>query len=107
MICYLEVKGLIHALWYRRAADAGQVDAQISLGYCYDNGLGVGADATQAALWYRRAADAGNATAQYNLGCFYDTGEGVEADALQAAMWFHRAADAGSVDAKAWLTRCS
>jgi len=57
--------------WYRRAADAGDADAQFSLGGCYSQGDGVAKDAEQAVSWYRRAADAGDADAQFNLGVCY------------------------------------
>ena len=44
------------AHWYQRAADRGAADAQFSIGYLYDNGLGVEQDDTQAYLWYELAA---------------------------------------------------
>ena len=58
-------------VWYRRAADAGDVGAQYNLGVIYREGEGVEADATQAVAWFRRAADAGYAEAQFNLGVFF------------------------------------
>ena len=44
-----------HAAW-STLAYAGDVDAQFNLGTLYENGLGVEADAEQAARWYRAAA---------------------------------------------------
>ena len=43
------------AIW-SKLAYAGDVDAQFNLGTLYENGLGVEADAEQAARWYRAAA---------------------------------------------------
>lgn len=42
--------------WYRLAAERGSLRAQINLGHMYETGLGVAADATEAARWYRLAA---------------------------------------------------
>lgn len=44
------------AKWFLAAADKGHKRAQINLGYLYENGLGVTADAGQAAIWYARAS---------------------------------------------------
>ena len=47
--------GEARAIW-SKLAYAGDVDAQFNLGTLYENGLGVEADAEQAARWYRAAA---------------------------------------------------
>lgn len=44
------------ALWYRRAADAGDNRAKINLGLLYERGLGVPQDMQAALTWYRSAA---------------------------------------------------
>jgi len=54
--------------WYRRAAEAGNADAQFCWAICYSKGDGVAKDAEQAVLWFRRAAESGHADAQFNLG---------------------------------------
>ncbi|WP_369127221.1 tetratricopeptide repeat protein, partial [Providencia stuartii] len=53
--------------WIERAAQAGSVAAQGSLGYRYNQGIGVSKDQVKALEWTRKAADAGSAIAQYNL----------------------------------------
>lgn len=73
--------------WFRRAAEAGNVDAQGSLAFMYASGRGVARDDVEAATWYRRAADRGSAEAQYNLGIAYATGRGVAQDDLAAHVW--------------------
>ena len=47
--------GEARSIW-STLAYAGDVDAQFNLGTLYENGLGVDADAEQAARWYRAAA---------------------------------------------------
>jgi TPR repeat protein len=63
-------------------AEAGDVDAQFSLGVMLDRGLGTAEDPVAAAGWYR------------NLGLMYILGRGVEADDAAAARLFRYAADA-------------
>ena len=52
-------------VWYKRAAAAGNVDAQFNLGVFYDSGNGVAVDAAAAFEWYTLAAEAGNVKAQF------------------------------------------
>jgi TPR repeat protein len=83
------------AIWWRRAAEQGNVLAQCELAATYDKGLGVPQDYVQAAIWWRRAAEQGNAFAQYKLGLAYDRALGVPDDYTQAAIWWRRAAEQG------------
>ena len=57
--------------WYKKAADKGEVAAQVSLGTIYYQGTGAAQDYHQAAKLYLKADNQGNATAQYNLGVNY------------------------------------
>jgi hypothetical protein len=43
-------------LWYRKAADQGEVEAQLSLASCYLTGRGVAKNSQEAARWLRAAA---------------------------------------------------
>ncbi len=43
--------------WYRKAAEQGDVAAQLTLASCLITGRGAGKDAIEAARWLRRAAD--------------------------------------------------
>jgi TPR repeat protein len=47
---------------FRRAADEGNPLAAYDLGYCYEHGIGVPSDVSQAIGWYRRAAMHANDT---------------------------------------------
>jgi TPR repeat protein len=80
------------ALWYRKAADQGDPQAQGNIGRLYDLGKGVPQDAVQAATWYRKAADQGQAKAQNTLGDMYSEGKGVPKDKVLAYMWISLAA---------------
>ena len=48
----------------RHAAEQGDADAQFTLGFRYEYGLGVPQDDAEAVRWYRLAAEQGNASAQ-------------------------------------------
>lgn len=83
------------AAWYRKAAEAGNVDAQYNLASMYFGGQGVPQDYQQAAHWYMKAAEAGKAEAQFNLGLMYDKGEGVQQNYASAVFWYRKAAEQG------------
>jgi len=51
------------AMWWLRAARAGDVIPALRLGEAYEAGLGVRRSAETARDWYEQAATAGNATA--------------------------------------------
>lgn len=76
-------------------ADAGEPDAQHSLGMMYEYGRGVAQDDVEAARWYEKAAEQNNSEAQYRLGVFYDNGWGVARNDTLAAKWYERAAHRG------------
>ena len=78
-----------------RAAESGNLDAQLCLGSAYFQGLDVPRDDAQAAAWYRKAAEQGSAEAQYNLGLIYENGAGLPQDNRQAASWHRKAAEQG------------
>ena len=86
--------------YYTIAAEGGNGDAQFSLGYCYESGLGVAQDEKLAAYWYGKAAEQGNADGQLNLGYMYSKGHGVKQDYLEAIKWYEEAANQGNEDAK-------
>lgn len=74
-----------------RAAEQGDVKAQVNLGAMYYYSKDTKDDAA-AAKWFRLAADQGSAYAQFNLGMMTKMGHGVPKDLVQALMWFHLAA---------------
>jgi TPR repeat protein len=81
--------------WHRRAADLGNAMAMTQLGFAYQAGTGVAADARQAASWFRRAAEAGDPAGMTSWGVCLTLGEGVAKDEVEGAQWYLRAAAAG------------
>lgn len=65
--------------FYRRAANAGSLRAQLILDHCYKNGYGVQKDMDKAVELCRRVATVGAAKASTRLGLYHDDGVGVEA----------------------------
>ena len=45
--------------WFRKAAEQGDADSQLDLGWMYLDGLGVPKDEKEAAKWFQKAADQG------------------------------------------------
>lgn len=86
---------------WRPLAEAGHLDAQVSLAELYLNGLGVAADPVAGVAWYRRAAAAGDPVAQLNLGDFYARGFLVGRDLAEAFAWLELAARQGKTWAAA------
>ena len=93
-------------LVWRRAAEAGNVLAQLEIGAFYDPltmpaRAGFTPDAARAADWYERAALAGNAEAQRRFGLLLAKGgTGLSADAIKAKSWLQQAAAQNDADAK-------
>ena len=85
---------------FRNAAEQGNADALLNLGFMYNRGKGVPQDYAKALVWYRKAAEQGYALAQFNLGLMYHKGEGVKQDNAEAVMWYREAAEQGFADAQ-------
>ena len=81
----------------RDRAEAGDADAQFTLGEFYTAGEGVPQDDAEAVAWYHLAAQQGHAEAQFNLGVMYDNGKGVPQDDVEARRWYNLA-DAWSAE---------
>lgn len=82
--------------WYRKAADAGHVQAQVQVGNMYAEGEGVAQDYAQALRWFRMAAEKGNAEAENDVGMFHLMGMGVKQDPAEGARWLRKAAGHGN-----------
>lgn len=82
--------------WFKKAAEQGELLAQIELGDLYRHNRGGGTNPDrEAAKWYQMAADQGDANAEYLIGTFYEHGTGVAKDAAQASRWYRAAAEQG------------
>ena len=80
------------------AAEAGDADAQNTVGEIFERGLGGEPNYTAALVWYRKSAAQNNTRAQFNLGTLYEQGFGVEANQLEALNWYRRAWGIGEDD---------
>ncbi|MDR2882093.1 MAG: sel1 repeat family protein, partial [Azoarcus sp.] len=96
--------------WYRKAAEKGSVDAQLSLaglGVMFAKAATKDSEITkwneEAVKWFRRAAEKGNADGQRNLGLMYDNGRGVKKSDAEAIKWYTRAAEQGDVFSQYYL----
>src|SRR5262249_49414285 len=96
--------------WFRRAADAGDLEAPYYLGLLYSEGLRVPLDLREAANWYRKAARLGQPEATHLLaellrsdrapGAAVEGASGVlPADDIEAAHWLRAAAEMGDAGA--------
>jgi TPR repeat protein len=81
-------------------AEAGDAEAQYSLGVMYASGEVVAQDYQEAVKWYRLAAEQGNASAQYSLGFMYEEGRGVAQSDQEVVKWYTLAAELGNLDAQ-------
>lgn len=79
----------------KSAADAGDSDAQVNLGYLYARGHGVETDQQEAMRLYLLSAKQGNAEGMNAVGFKYRYGTGVKIDLPRAVHWFCRAAVSG------------
>jgi uncharacterized caspase-like protein len=80
------------ARWYRRAAEAGSMEAALNLGRMLKAGRGASHDPVEAARLLRAAADAGNGRAQLELAELLLEGMGVSKDEVEAARLLRLAA---------------
>ncbi|MCB1774635.1 MAG: sel1 repeat family protein, partial [Gammaproteobacteria bacterium] len=84
----------------RKAAKAGNAEAQFRLGVMYGNGDGVALDHDQARDWFERAASQGHENALITLAWMYANGTGVAVDEDRARELYLEAARRGSAKAQ-------
>jgi uncharacterized protein len=77
-------------VWLQNA-EAGDAEAQTTVGEIYERGLGATPNYTAALQWYQKAADQGSARATASLAAMYEQGLGVETDKLKALNLYRQA----------------
>ena len=102
-----EIAGVPHEAveQFHRKAEAGEAQAQYTVGMLYRQGDGLVKDAEEAVKWLQKAADQGHPKAQCKLGVMYGKGEGVAQDRKQAMEWFKKASAAGYLEAQLILDK--
>lgn len=81
-------------------AAGGNARAQVMLGRCYENGLGVWQDLGVAAQWFQLAAEQNDSEAQVLLAYCYAVGAGVPKDPRQVMSLMTMAAESGNAEAQ-------
>ena len=89
---------------FKKAAEKGNAEAQLTLGLMYETGMGVKTDPKEAFSWYEKSAKQGYDMGQLALGDCYRRGVGVEVNKDEAKKWLQKAADQGNEQAKQTLT---
>ncbi len=86
----------------KELADAGNANAQLTLGKIYFDGLvGEKQSYKKALKYFTKAAKNGSPEAMYNIGICYDGGFGMRKPNIkQAVAWYRKAADAGVPEAQ-------
>jgi TPR repeat protein len=78
---------------FRKAADQGHAEAQLSLGILYEQGRGLPEDPVEAMRWYQKAAAQHVPHAGCRVGDLYRDGKGVVKDLDEAAQWYRKEAE--------------
>lgn len=73
---------------YLYGALGGDSTAQYNLGLCYERGIGVAVNKSEAVKWYQKSADQGDADGLSSLACCYYYGIGVLEDKVEAYAYF-------------------
>ena len=89
----------VAASYSLKAAQGGNVLAQVAYAMACLEGVVVKRDYRECARWLRHAADQGFGAAQAQLALLYLDGKGVPQDYLQAHLWSNLAASDGDVEA--------
>ena len=87
----------IGVTWYRKAAEAGNVEAMQKLSKFLYVGIGIAADPNQSIIWRTKAAEAGNIEAMIALADMYGKGtsSAFPKNDTEALRWYRRAAEQG------------
>ena len=81
--------------WYRRAAEAGDPQAQYDFGQRCLRDLTSTTPVSQATEWFERSAVQGHRRAQFALGICHATGKNMEKNLVEAFCWLSMALDGG------------
>ena len=91
--------------WYKKAAEAGDIESQFAIGRMYARGEGVPQIPASAARWFAKSAEGGHPLAQFNYAVLLERGEGVPINVQSARDFIIRAAEKGLAAAQFKLGR--
>ncbi len=86
--------------WFQKAAEKGNINAEIELGKCYEKGIGVDIDNKTAFNYFYKAGCKGSSRAQRRVAHCYHRGIGVDRDPMLAFVWYQSAAEEGDAEAQ-------
>ena len=81
------------AEYFKKAADEGEVEAQVQMGHMYEYGYGVKQDDVKAFAYYKIAAEHNSSNANYMLGAMYEDGRGTKQSFDEATRAYKKACD--------------
>lgn len=84
--------------YFEESAKAGNVIAMKKMAECYEKGLGLKLNYSQAFEWYKKAADSGDVNSQAKMGIYLEEGLLGDADASQAFKYYLAAAGKNDPD---------
>ena len=93
------------SVWFKKAAEKGNINAAYSLAVCYEDGEGgVEVDESKAIKLFEVCASAGFCQGRYDLGEAYENGDGgFEVDIPRAVGLYKESAEQGDPEAQDWL----
>lgn len=77
---------------FMRAANMGNVRAQLQVASQYERGEGVARSGPEAVRWYTKSASGGDSQAMKNVGLLYEEGEIVPENWAEALKWYQKSA---------------
>ena len=83
-------------IWYTKAAEKGDAEAQCGLGDYYNYGIAVAQSDEEATKWYTRAAEKDHIGAQFRLGHIHEVAQEYE----EAVKWYTKAAEKDHIGAQ-------
>ena len=93
------------ALWYRRAAEQGDVASQEKLAEFLAKGRGVTKNEAEALDWYKKAGEKGSAEAAWQAAQAYFRGKGTPKDEAAGMEWLRKAAARNHTEATKELAK--
>jgi TPR repeat protein len=88
------------AIWWRAAAEQGNVSAQFNLAEYLRKGRGITKDVYEAIEWYTKAAESGHLLSQYDLANLFLMDTEIPQNPSLAFKWISAAAAQGSAEAQ-------
>jgi hypothetical protein len=86
---------------FHEAANQGDKNSLVNLGYCYDEGVGTKKNKRKAMYWYKKAAQKGDLAAYTNIAIYYSS----IGNFNQAKRWYLDALKRGCKDAALGLAK--